>query len=234
MGKEIVVPYAVELGIRVTETSANRDEIHALRIQAGYLVVENWSILTHAYQINNTTAQPQTILIEHPRRAEFELFDSPKAKETTSEFFRFEVKAPAQGEFTQEIKERRLTYRREEIRSQSLENLSRFLRQGLLEQKVYEKLADLLHLWEKLAEHERELAQIDKDREKIFKAQQQIQGNMGALGNAGREGDLRIRYVSELETTEEKLRQMSEKEAYFRSQIEQVGAEIQERLKALK
>lgn len=234
MGKEIVVPYAVELGVRIAETPAMRDEIHALRIQAGYLVVENWSILTIAYQINNTTSQPQTILIEHPRRAEFDLFDSPKAKETTPEFYRFEVQAPAQGEFTQEIKERRLTYRREEIRSQSLENLSRFLRQGLLEQKVFDKLADLLHLWEKLAEHERELAQIDKDREKIFKVQQQIQGNMGALGNTGREGDLRIRYVSELETTEEKLRQMSEKEAYYRSQMEQIEAEIQARLKALK
>ena len=233
MGKEIVVPYAVELGVRITETPAMRDEIHALRIQAGYLVVENWNILTHAYQINNTTSQPQTILIEHPRRAEFELFDSTKSKEATPEFYRFEVQAPAQGEFTQEIKERRLIYRREEIRSQSLENLSRFLQQGLLEQKVFEKVADLLRLWEKLAKHDQELAEIDQRREKIFKEQQQIQGNMTALGTTGREGDLRIRYVTELESTEERLQQMREAEAAIREQKERIEVEIQSRLKTL-
>ncbi len=230
---EIVVPYAVELGIKIKEEFSSREEIHSLHLQAGYLLVEVWEVLCRTYQVNNTTGQKQIVLIEHQRKTNYDLFDSPEPKEKSPEQLRFEVEAPPMGEYIQEIKERRLVSRREELRRQSLDTLSRYVKQGLMDTKVYNKIAELLHMWERIADLEKELGLLDKECEKIYKAQQQIQGNMGALGNSGREGDLRVRYVGELEATEERLQVLREQDLQMKSEMQKVEKEIQAKIQAL-
>ena len=56
---------------------------------------------------------------------------------------------------------------------------------------------------------------------------------MKALGQTGKEGTLRARYVEQLETTEEQLRVLEQQEEMTRAEIERVQSETDLRLKKM-
>ncbi len=228
-GGEVTVPYAVELGVKVREQNGSRREIHGLNVQGAYLHIEEWEIRWREYQLNNSTRQDMAVLVEHRRTAHYALFDTPDPKERTSEHMRFEVKIPAQGEAVLRVQERRLVSRREGLQKQSYAKLQRYLRHKLLDRDTHDHIAELLGLWEKVAKTEQQLKEVEKDRQKIYKAQQQIQGNMGALSSAGKEGRLRARYVDELENSEQNLKELAAKEAALKTSRKR----LEEKIKAL-
>ncbi|MCJ7735904.1 MAG: DUF4139 domain-containing protein, partial [Anaerolineae bacterium] len=94
VGSEMVIPYAVELGIKIDAHSGTRREIRGLDISKAYLRFEEWDIRWREYQINNTTADPVILLVEHARTSHHELFDTPEPTERTADQLRFEVKVP--------------------------------------------------------------------------------------------------------------------------------------------
>jgi len=233
IGGEIVVPYAVELGLKVSEESGSSREIRRLQFKGAYLHFEEWDMRWREYRLTNRTGEVVKVLIEHPRQANYDLFETPAPAERTDEHLRFEVAVPARGETTLRVQERRLVTRRDQLQRQSYTNLMQYLNQGLLNQTVYDQVTAILKLWEKIAENERTLAGLDQEREKIYKAQQQIQGNMGALGQTGKEGAMRVRYVEQLEATEEQLKALAAREIALKAENEQLQREVETRLKAL-
>jgi hypothetical protein len=232
-GGEVVVPYAVELGIKVREQRGAARRLQGLDFEEAYLQFEEWDIRWREYQLRNSTEQILSVLVEHPRTAHYDLFDTAAPKEHTDEHLRFEVEVPAHAETSLRVRERRLIRRREELHKQSYEGLQRYLQQGLLDRDAYEKLAELMSLWEKISDSEQRLKDTDRERQKVYQAQQQIQGNMGALSATGREGALRTRYVEQLEATEDQLRSLDQQEVDLRAAIESFKEEVQQRIEAL-
>jgi hypothetical protein len=232
-GGEVVVPYAVELGIKVREESGSSRQMRGLEIKEAYLQIEEWDVRWREYQLNSSTDQAMTVLVEHPRTAHYELFDTPAPKEQTDEFLRFEVSLPARGEAKLRVQERRLMSRREDLQKQSYQGLQRYLQQGLLNREAYGKVAELLGLWEKITDGQKRLQEAEQERQKIYKGQLQIQGNMGPLAATGKEGALRARYVAQLEVGEDQLRSLEQQETGLKAEIEGLKQEIDARLKAL-
>jgi hypothetical protein len=232
-GGEVVVPYAVELGVKVREQSDSRRELRGLSIKGAYVQFEEWHIQSKQYQINNSTAKTMTVLVEHPRTAYYDLFDTPDPRERTEEHWRFEVSTPARGETTLKVQERRLMRRKEELRKQSYKGLQDFLKQGLLDRQTHDRVAELLGLWEKIEANEQRLVEMEQERQKIYQTQQQIQGNMGALTQTGAEGKLRSRYVGQLEASEEQLKALARQESDVKAEIARLKSEVEKRLAAL-
>ncbi len=233
VGDELVVPYAVELGVKVSETTNTSREVRGLQIKGAFLQFEEWEIHGHEYQLSNRTGDPVTVLVEHPRNAQYDLFDTPNPKERSDDHLRFEVTVAPRGEAKFTVRERQLQWRREEIQRQSYSVLQRYLQQGLLKRQDLDQLTRLLSLWEQIAGLEARLVEIGKDRETIFKAQQQIQGNMQALGQTGKEGALRVQYIEQLEQSEASLKGLGQQEAQARAEIEKLRQEIDAQLKKM-
>ena len=183
------------------------------------------------YRVENKTAVAQTILLEQPRQHGYDLFDSPNPAETTGAQYRFEVEAVAKTETLLTVKSRRLMSRREEIRNQNYTTIGRYLKDGLLDRSAHDKIAELLGLWQKIADYNRELSKIETKRKKIYKAQTQIQGNMKALGSSGKEGGLRAQYVDKLAATEKQLQSLAGEEARLQAEIKKVEAMVKKKLK---
>jgi hypothetical protein len=232
-GGEIVVPYAVELSLKVREQSGSSKEIHGMRVRGVYLHIEEWDVRWREYQFNNSTGQAMTVLTEHPRTAHYDLFDTPAPQEQTGAHWRFAVDVPGRGETKLRVQERRRVSRREKLEQQSYKGLQNYLSQGLIERKTHDRIVELLKLWENIAQNERQIGRLDKEREKIYKAQQQIQGNMGALSQQGKEGALRSRYVTQLEASEEELKALARREADLKKENEQLKARIEKQVQAL-
>jgi hypothetical protein len=229
---EIVAPYAVELTVIVSEESSQSREIHSLRISGYYLTIEEWDVRTRLYRLHNSGARPTTVLVEHPRSAHYELFDTPSAREQTPEHLRFAVETPARGETLLTVRERRLLSRHEEIRRQSAQMLQDYAKRGLLSPDNHARLNELLALWERIAAHEQRLAEIQQERQKIYQGQEQARGNMGALGNAGKEGELRASYVDKLRASEQQLETLAREDQKIQAEITRLKAEVEAKVKA--
>ena len=225
-GGELAVPYAVELGARVSEESGARREVAALRITGHYASYDEWDIRWRDYRVNNSTGQPMTVLVEHRRTALYDLFDTADPVEQTQDFLRFAVETPAHGETTLRVSERRLVVRREEIRRLSSAALQGNLKSGLLDAKTYNRLASLLDLWSQIAGHEKRLAEIEKERGKVYTAQEQVRSNMQALSTEGKEGALRAGYVDKLAASEEQLASLATEEKQRQADIERLNREV--------
>lgn len=227
---EFIIPYAVELGARVREQSGAATEIYGLSLQGAYLVFEEWDIRWREYQINNTTNRPLTILVEHPRQTSYDLFDTPATAEQTEDTYRFAVDVPARREKTLRVQTRYLRRRQEQIERQSYVTLQRFLRQGLIDRTTHDLIATILGLLEKIGDHKKRIEAINQERQKIYEAQKQIQGNMAALANTGKEGQMRAQYVDRLETTEQTLQVLAQEESQLQAEIKRLEKEIERRL----
>ena len=230
-GGEIVAPYAVELGAKLREESGQRREMRALRIEGAYLRVEEWEVRWRQVWLTNSTPKGLTVLVEHRRPQQYSLFETAEPKERTDEFLRFELAAAARAEASLLIQERRLVASREELQKQSYDNLSRYLQAGLIDQSTHDFVAGLLRLWEQVDTLKRRLGEVGAERDKIFKTQQQIQANMAALGQTGKEGSLRARYVDDLEASEAQLKALAQQEAEVQKEIERVEREIDQRIR---
>ena len=228
---EFIIPYAVELGVRVREQNGSETQLRGLSIQGAYLLFEEWDIRWHTYQINNTTAKPMTVLIEHPRNAHYDLFDTLEPAEITEESMRFSVEVGAKTEMTLRVNGRRLRQRREEIQLQSYVNLQRYLQKGIIDRSTHDLIAQILQLLEKINDHKQRLGEIGAERQKVYEAQTQIQGNMQALSSEGKEGRVRSQYVDRLEATENSLHVLGQEETKLRKEIERLEADIEMKLK---
>ncbi|MBN1876500.1 MAG: hypothetical protein JXA33_19910 [Anaerolineae bacterium] len=233
-GTEMMIPYAVELGVQMGEHSRQSRELHALHIKGVYLQFEEWDIRVKVYRMQNTTGEPIKVLIEHPRTANYELFDSPAPVEETTNTLRFETTVNPQVKTVLQVQERKLMWRQEELRKQSHQALQKYLKQGLLDRRVHDQIVKLLMLYDTIADYEKQLKQLEEERKKIYESQKQIQDNMGALSQTGKEGALRTRYVEQLETSEEQLKTLSQRENELKATIQQVETEIDARLKEMK
>jgi hypothetical protein len=228
---EINVPYAVELGVEVTEIGDSRRELRGVELKGAYLQFEEWHVVSRAYRLRNKIESPVVVLVEYPLPAGYALFDTAAPAEEAGSDLRFRVEAKARGTESLQVQARKLMWRREEIQRQSYETLRRYLGDGLMARAAYEKAAELLRLWEQIADAERRVQELEKERQGVYQAQQQIQANMGALGTAGKEGALRARYVEELEASQDRLRALAEEGAGVKQQIERLKGELQEKLK---
>jgi hypothetical protein len=231
-GGELAVPYAVELGVKVREQRGASRSLHSLAIHEAFLQVEEWDLRWCEYQVNNSTAKAVSVLVEHPRPTDYEIADTPEPLERSDEHLRFAVQVPPQGEARLRVNERRLVARREELRKQSYRGLQQYLRQGLLDPATHDRIAELLGLWERIEDKDRQLQEIGGARERVYQAQKQIQGNMGVLSASGEEGVLRAEYVEQLRQSEAELQGLAQAEAELRAQRAQLQGEIEARLQS--
>lgn len=230
---EIFLAYAVDLGVTVKETPETERVLSSVSIKDGLLVVQEYEIQKVTYQVDNRNDAPVRITLEHPRLAAFAPFDTSEPLESTADYYRYVVEAPAHGAASFTARQRRMLYRREEVRSQRLEQLARWLRDKVLDEQLYARLAAILALYDRIAGHEAGIKKNEAARQDIHTQQKVIQGNLAALKDTGEEGQLRARYARTLQKQEDQLAGLKQEDDKLHAAIEALNAEIAASLKAL-
>lgn len=223
---EIILAYAVDLGVSVTEEPDTEHMLATVSIKDGMLVMQEWDTRWVTYRLRNRNVAPVKITLEHPRIAGYQRFDTPAPAEETEAFDRHVVAIPARGLANFTARQRRLLYRREEIRKQSLAHLAAWLRDKALDEALYNRLREVLALYDRIAEHEGALKKNDAARQEIFNQQKVIQGNLGALKEGGEEGQLRGRYARTLQELEDRLAALKRDDDLLHTTIEKTKREI--------
>lgn len=219
---EIIVAFAVELGVRATSRFDREFRLSSLSVRDGHLLIEEFSILKTTYELTSSLERAVDVILEHPRANGMEVFDTPDVLEQNATNARWKIacKAGSRTEFV--ILERQRTSRYETVRTLDGERLKGFSQGQFLDEKTFKGLEGVLALYRQADAMGAQLEAIEHERAEIFERQKQIQGNLTPLGRDGDEARLRARYVKELERMENRLNELERDEKRVRTEINQL------------
>lgn len=233
-GAELIVPFAVELGITVSEERQSRRQLVGLSFQDDYAVFEEHDLLTTTYQISSGLDRPAEVTIEHRRLAGYDVAEPRDPDEEGDGHARWRVPCPPHARVSFAVTERRLVTRDERVSSLSGSLLQELLHERLLDQATVKALAAILDLYRQIDEAQEQIHKLAAEREAIYKQQRQIQGSLQPLGREGDEGALRQRYVATLGQLEDRLAAIAAEEERLRQTIAGLEEQIARRLKRLR
>lgn len=232
-GGELIVPYAVELGIKVKEKHDNERRTVAISVRDDYLLIQEYDIHHTTYHLTSTLSHETAVMVEHVPRQGYELSDTPDPLETSADFVRWQVSCAPNARTLFEVRERRMRSRKEKVRTLNGHQLQTYLHNKFLDAATVKALEEVLQVYRKIGEASKQMSDIEKDRQSIHKQQKQIQGNLGPLSHEGEEGNLRKRYVGELNRLEDRLAELEAEEQRQRKQIDSLEEQARQKLRAL-
>ncbi len=233
-GAELIVPFAVELGITVEKKRHSERRINSIRVRDDYLLIEEYDIQHTDYHLTSTLSKAVRVTIEHMRRGvQYELVATPEPRETGTGFLRWDVGCAPGTRTVFEVHERRLRSRHEQLEGLSGERLHHYLRNRFLDEATGGALQEILHLFNQARELQQQITRIEREREAVYRNQKQIQGNLGPLGREGEELALRRRYVAELNKLEDQLGNLAAEERQLHQQIAALEQAAKDKIRAL-
>lgn len=152
-GGELLVSFAVELGIGIEEQRDTKRQLVALRLRNDYLIFEEHDLVITNYQLSSGLDRPVEVVIEHRRLSGYDLISPTDPEEQGSSFARWRVACPPQTRHRFQVTEQRLISRQERVRSLDGMQLQAFLRDRLLAAATVEGLQGVLsstNRWELL------------------------------------------------------------------------------------
>jgi hypothetical protein len=232
-GSELIVAYAVELGVTVEEQRRGERRLHAIHLRDDYLIFEEHDLAITTYDLSSTLDRPTEVTVEHARLVGYEVAETRAPDEESAGFARWRVACAARSRTSLVVTERRLVSRHEQVRRLNGALLREYLADKLLEPATVRALEAILALYRQVDEAQAQLRQSDQRREAVYKQQSQIQGNLQPLGHEGEEGALRQRYVATLGQLEDQLGQLAADEQRLREEIARLEDQATKRLKRL-
>lgn len=230
---EFFVPYAVDLGVKITETPNHYEETAAIRLDRQYVIHDWYAIRATTYTIENRNPEPITLMIEQRILPDYELFDTPEPFARTAEFQRWRLRVAPRSSQSFQVCARTLVSRQEAVGDLSHQILQRYLRERFIDQVLFEQLRGIVGLYETQQDLRRQIDQQTQKRDRLLKEQQQITQKLQNLGREGDEGELRSRFVAKMQTIEDESDRLAAAIATLETQQRQTQAAIQAQLRTM-
>jgi hypothetical protein len=221
-GAEVILAFAVELGIVVTERHEHETRLSSLHVNSGYLLFQEYNVQRTIYELVSALDRSADVVIEHPRSGGMEVFDSSEPLEQNATHVRWRVPCPAQQTVQFTVQERVLTSRHETVRSLDGDRLRVYLHDKFLDTQTVRGLEGVLALYRQADALKAQMDALQTERKGVYERQKQIQGNLAPLGRDGDEGRLRSRFVTELGKLEDRLSDLEREEKRLQSEIDQL------------
>jgi uncharacterized protein YukE len=235
---EFFIPYAVDLGVRVTETYQKRLETTAIRLsqspeQTDYFIRDEYDIRQVDYQVDNRNPEPLNLVIEQRIQPGYSLFDTPEPEARTADFYRWRLQIAERSTAPFRVQTRQLTSRQKALKDLSYSMLEIYLRDRVIDNSLFEDLSAVLDLYNQIQQNQKSVAQKSRQREQLEKEQQQLAQKIQPLGRERSEGDLRRRYVTKMNALEDESEQLSRAIASLEANNAELHNQIHTQLQTL-
>jgi hypothetical protein len=208
--EERLVPYAVELGVRVLDNVDSQDGVVS-RVVIRHRVLTAFRLKTRqtTYTFDNKSDAEQTVYLDHPRpQPEWELYDTPEPREVTESYWRFRFPLPACKASAFVVRQRYLAHYDHSLTAVADNQLAFWLQQRYFDPRTEQVLREVAAGRRQSAELEQRLARLREEWDNILRHQQRIRENLQTLGDRSAEKELRERFVRTLNTQEDRLEQI--------------------------
>jgi hypothetical protein len=202
-GDERLVSYAADLGLEVSPEPKGGDRLQeGMKIVRGVLYVTLKETTAVEYTIKSRADEPRRLLIEHPRREDWELVEPAEAQETTRNLYRLAVEVPAGQTVKQMVRtEHRLT-EQVVLTDEDMDRIAVYVRAQNVPEAVKQALGRVLEMKQAIAAIDRQIADREARLEQIGEEQERIRQNMEQLDH---DSELYRRYVTKFSEQEDEF-----------------------------
>ncbi|MFO0809790.1 MAG: hypothetical protein U0746_14300 [Gemmataceae bacterium] len=223
-----LVPYAVELAVRVTDSFDTHDEyVHRVTVRKGVLKAQFARVRQTTYTVASKSDKDQVLYLEHPREGkEFKLFDTPQPHEATDSAWRFRTVLPAGQTIRYVVKQKMLEAQRHSLAATGDSQIAAWLDQKYLDAATAQALQQALALRAQAADLTAAAGRLQAERDAVFKDQARVRENLASLGDKAGEKALRERFVTTLDKQETRLEAIAKELAAIEKDADAARAEV--------
>jgi hypothetical protein len=233
-GEKRLLSYAADLGVRVDAKSESESQpVTHVRIYRGVMIQTSEVREAKTYTIRNEDTHPRTVVIEHPRRADYKLAAGLEPAETTAGMYRFRVPVEAKKSATFTVKETKPVETRYAIVNLTPDQIAFFLRQKTINPEIEQALRRIVAQKGVIAGLETQIQARKEETRRIFEDQQRLRENMKALKGSAEEKALLQRYTKQLDDEETRLEAIRKETAELEQKRQQAQAELNKMIEEL-
>jgi hypothetical protein len=211
--EERLLSYAIDLGVEVEPTIKHDPQrLTSVKAFKGILHATNRLRESKIFNIKNRTEHERMMIIEHPYRQEYKLVLPDKPAERSRDVYRFELKVPAGKTATQEIVEERDFLQQIAINNMDDQSMRIFLNSNVTSEKVREALAKAVELKSRLAQTQRDVAELNRQYQEISQDQTRLRANLKELPPTAAAYKRYLEKFDQQETEIEKLQDQLKKQ----------------------
>jgi hypothetical protein len=202
-----LVPFAVELGVKVLDNTDSRNEpVHRVVIAKGVLRAHHGEVRVTTYLFDSKGESPAVVYLDHPREGDdWKLVEPAKAHEITESYWRFRFDLAAHETTKFVVRTQRVLTQRFALADAPAGTMESWIDQRYLDEPTERVIRQAQELRNKAAEADDQVRRLEGERSAIHAEQERIRGNIKALGDRTSEKELRERFVRTLNTQEDRL-----------------------------
>jgi hypothetical protein len=232
-GQERLLSYGIDLDIVVDNSkNTSRGAVTAAKIDHGILIASRRLIETQDYAADNKSGKDKTLVIEHPAREGWKLFDTQKPFETTPNVYRFKGVAAANKVTTLTVKEQYVQDERIVLLGSDISQLEFYARSMEIPQNVRDALRKAVDLKLAVATTQRDIAERNNRIAEITTEQNRIRENMKTVTPSSG-GQYYERLLSKLNEQESTIEKLQGERATLTAKLQQQRAALDEYLQQL-
>ena len=202
-GESRLVSFAVDQKVAVSIEPSARETIASGKISRGVFQLTVVERQTTRYRLKGPAQEERTLLIEHPRLADWRLTSPPEATvELTRDRYRIRTGLGKGEEKAVEVTTERPRTTSLQLADMPVDTLVRYAQTGSLDPKVRQAFETLAAMRRDIDREERALAEAETNRKAIYTEQERIRANLAAVPATA---DLRQRYLDAMKQQEDQL-----------------------------
>lgn len=227
---DVILAFAMELGITMQTSSANRETTTRIYFHDGGMYLEGLEYCETTYEASSQLSTDTIITLEHPRWYNSSLEQKPL--EETLEFARYKFNATAQKRTVFTILEQRLATRYQDIRGTNSAMLSGYLEQRLLNASTLKSLQAILLHQAKTVDLANEISKNESERSQVRSRMEDTRKNLEPL-TSPQDAKLRTRLVQQLERLEDSMQSLESRDKAIVGEQQKLETQIAEMIKSL-
>jgi hypothetical protein len=203
---EVKLAFAKDLGVRCKREATSKTVLDKVLLGAKAWAEEVRHELHHAVTVESDHGEDVTVFVELPKVHGHELApEGAQPFEDTFSYHRFEVKVPPRGRAVISVIERWYERRRVGYETLDERRLTSWLAERFLDDATHAKLAEVLAAYAEARRHQAARSDVERRKQAAWAKQAKLAEQLTVLRDGGAEGDLRLRYVRELEAEQDRV-----------------------------
>jgi hypothetical protein len=225
-GDRRIVPYAVDLAVRVESQQHNRNEsIHQVKVVNGAMTLLSAELDSTLYIFDNKDDRDKVLWLEHPLRAGWELHDTPAENERSASHYRFRHELKAQGHLEVRVLLKRINAQVVHLHSLDANTLDYYRRGGFFSKEAEATVNRLHSLFEERLALQARRNQAEIRVRELAQEIERCRNILPSLSTTAAEGTLRANYVKTIQACEDELKELRVTSEALRLEINQKAQE---------
>lgn len=183
-----LIAYGDDIEVSGTKSESALRNIESVKIAGGILSVSYRQIQTSTYSVKNTDKKERTVIIEHAKKAGFDLATKAALEETTASKYRFKLKAAGASTAALKVEESRTYGETRKILDMSSESFVAYTTNAEMPEKVKKAFEAIINEREKVLAAQKVLADLQNRQTELVREQERVRKNLEALGTESAEG----------------------------------------------